>query len=358
MKRFKSIAVAACAVLVAVALTLPAAPVSAQSSSALSIVPKKNYLIEPGKSVKDTLVIRNLDTVHLLQLTLRVVDFTFTDDGGTPKLFLAADAPQTTWSLKPYMTVPKSVTIPPSSSKTLDMSVAIPASRGAGSLYSAIIYSSGTPDPTGVGNVGLSASGVTLVFTQIPGKVNEDLKLKKFGAYSLPSATKKADYVFMTTQEPLNVAYTLENKGNVTEAPVGSITLNGWFGQTRTINNVNPTGSLALIGQTRTYTACIKLKDATVDFNGKVTKTTQCDSPGLWPGMYTASLDLFYGQNGNNTQEITSTAVFWYLPLWFIVILVIVLLILAYVGWRVYNFVQTKLYGRPSRRSKKSPRRK
>lgn len=60
------------------------------------------------------------------------------------------------------------------------MSVAIPAGHGAGSFYSAIIYSSGAPSG---GNVGLNASGVTFAFAQVPGKVNEDLKLEKFGAY-------------------------------------------------------------------------------------------------------------------------------------------------------------------------------
>src|SRR5690606_22781153 len=146
-------------------------PVLAQSSASLSIAPKKNYTVEPGKTVNDTLVIRNLDTENTLDLSLRAVDFTFIDDSGAPKLMLAEDAPQTTWSLKPFLKIPKSVQIPPKSSKTLDMSISIPAKHGAGSYYSAIVYSTGAPDG---GNVGLSASGVTLVFTSVPGTVNED----------------------------------------------------------------------------------------------------------------------------------------------------------------------------------------
>ncbi len=355
MKRFTSIVSAAFAVVIAAAYTIaiPVQPVSAQSSAALSIAPKKNYVIEPGKSVKDKLTIRNLDNSSPLQLTLRVVDFTFTDDGGTPKLFLAEDAPQTTWSLKPFMTVPKSVTIPKNGSKTLDMSVAIPAGHGAGSYYSAIIYSTGAPDG---GNVGLAASGVTLVFTNIPGKVNEDLKLEKFGAYREATANNPASYLFLTTDEPQKIAYTLKNSGNVTEAPAGSITLNGWFGSPITINNVNPNGSLALIGQSRTYTACIKLKDAEVDFNGQKTKSTACDSPGLFPGYYSAKLDLFYGQNGNRTQEIIGSAGFWYLPWWFIILVIVVLAILAFVIWRVYGWVRVKLYG-PQYKKRSSRRR-
>jgi len=350
MKRFTSIVSAAFAVVIAAAyVVIPAQPVSAQSSAALSIVPKKNYVIEPGKSVKDKLTIRNLDNQKTLDLTLRVVDFTFTDDGGTPKLFLAEDAPQTTWSLKPFLTIPKNVKIPPKESKTVDMSVAIPAGHGAGSYYSAIVYSSGAPDG---GNVGLNASGVTLVFANIPGKVNEDLKLEKFGAYNV---TKK-EYTFIATEEPQDIAYTLKNNGNVTEAPVGSITLNGWFGSPITISNVNPNESLALIGQSRTYTTCIKLKEAEVDFNGQKTKSTKCTSPGLFPGYYSAKLDLFYGQNGNRTQEIIGSASFWYLPWWFIILMIFIIAILAYVIWRVYSWVRIKLYG-PQYKKRSSRRR-
>jgi len=346
MKRFKNIVLVCFVVAIAAIYALPAQSASAASSAALSIVPKKNYTIEAGKSINDKLVVRNLDGKTPLQLTLRVVDFTFTDDGGTPKLMLAEDAPQTTWSLKPFMTVPKTVTIKPNSSKSLDMSVSIPKGHGAGSYYSAIVYSSGAPDG---GNVGLSASGVTLVFTSIPGKVDENLKLEQFGAYDLNA--KKPGYVFVATSKPEAIAYTLKNNGNVTESPAGSITLKDMFGREQVIGNVNPSKSLALINQKRTFTACIKLKSEQVEFEGGSTKSTACADPDLWPGFYTASLDVFYGQNGNKTQEIVSTAYFFYLPWWFIIILVIVLMVIVYFVWRVVRAVkQRKRTSRTSRR--------
>lgn len=349
MKNIKSIVVAVIAFAVAAAYTVPASSVYAQSSSSLSIVPKKNYVIEPGKSVKDKLTIRNLDNARDLELTMRVVDFTYTDDGGTPKLFLDPNASQTTWSLRPYLKVPETIVVPKSSSKSVDMSVAIPKGHGAGSYYSAIVYSSGAP--SGGGNVGLSASGVTLVFTQIPGKVNEDLRLERFGAYKEATATTPANYEFFATEEPQRVAYTLKNNGNVTEAPAGSITLKGWFGAPITINNVNPGGSLALIGQTRTYTACISLKADEVDFAGQKTKSASCVSPGLWPGMYTASIDLYYGQNGNNTREVTGVTTFWYLPWWFIILFTIVFVLVTFFTWRAVRWVRAKLGIQSARKS-------
>ena len=353
MKRSKSIVIAGLSVFIFAASIMTAMPAAAQSSASLSIVPKKNYVIESGKSIKDTLTIRNLDSEKELLLDLRVIDFTFSDDGGTPKLMLAEDAPQTAWSLKPFLKVPKNIVVAPKSSKTVDISVSIPKSRTAGSFYSAIVYSSGSPAD---GNVGLSASGVTLVFTSIPGDVNEKLTLEKFGGYHAQTTTSKGGYFFMTAKKPETIAYTLNNQGNVTEAPVGSITLKDIFGNERTIGDVNPNGSLALIGQTRTFTSCIELEDKTTEVNGGTAKSTACTEPSLWPGLYTAKLDLFYGQNGNRTQEITSTASFWYLPWWFVISFIVLILAATFFIWKLVQKFKGRNYA--NQRKKMSRRRK
>lgn len=337
MKRLKSIALAALAVLMTTVYVLPASEAAAQGSASLSIVPKKNYTVEPGKTVNDKLTIRNLDNEQTLNLTLRVVDFTYNDDSGAPKLMLAEDAPQTAWSLKPYLTVPKTVTIEPRSSQTLDMSVNVPANQGAGSLYSAIVYSTGSADG---GNVGLSASGVTLVFASIPGKVNEKLTLEKLGAYSTGNTSDKVGYKWFATEEPKQIAYTLKNEGNVTEAPAGTILVKHMFGKEYTIDKINPNSSLALIGQTRTFTSCLKQKAEDVDFNGSRSEATSCTQAGLWPGYYSVSASMFYGQNGNNTQELNGTGGFWYMPMWFIIILVIVLLAIALAVWMLIRKIR------------------
>lgn len=353
MKRFKSIVLAALAVfLVSGYIFAPSA--SAQSSSALSIPPKKNYVIEPGETVKDKLSISNLDRTEDLKLYLRVIDFSFTDDTGTPKLFTDNDAEPTTWSLRSYLKVPESVTVRPGSSLSVDLSVTMPKNLGAGSYYSAIMYSTTAPDG---GNVGLAASGVTLAFVTVPGTVKEDLTLKQFGAYD-PIAKKYNNFAL---NEPRVIAYTLENKGNVTEAPVGSITLKNWFGQEYQITDVNPSKSLALIGQTRTFQACIKLASQNVNFKGTDAEKNTCVSPGLWPGFYSLSLDVFYGQNGNLTKEITKSGYFWYLPLWFVIVAIILLLILAFYIWRTVVWARGgsfKLGGRPKIRTSGSRRRR
>ncbi len=333
MKQIKSFVLVAFAIVTSFMFSVPADIVSAQSAS-LSIAPRKDYVTDPGETIKDTLLIRNLDETDDLELTLRVVDFTYTEDGGTPKLFLDPDAAQTTWSLKPFLKVPNSVKVPVKGTKSVPITLSVPEGQGAGSFYSAIIYSTGAP---GGGNVGLSASGVTLVFSQVPGKVNENLQLKKLGAYDAIAALADDDdgYRFLNFLEPLNIGYTLKNSGNVVEAPVGTIKLQHMFGQETSITNINPTKSLALIGQTRTFTACIKLKSQEVDFSGEKSEATNCVPPGLWPGHYNVSIEAYYGQNGNNTQEVIGTASFWYLPPWFLFLIAVLLLIIAFYVWKI-----------------------
>lgn len=350
MKRIKSVVMIAATAVLAVAAILPAQPTSAVTSSALSINPRKDYVIEPGDSVKDKLVIRNLDQNNPLKLTLRVIDFTYSDNSGTPKFFLAEDAPQTTWSLKPFLNLPEQVTVNPNSSKSIDLQVSIPEGHGAGSYYSAIMYASGT---AGEGNGGLSASGMTLVFATIPGDVDEQLTLKGFGAYQPRRPDQTEGYKFLNIKKPNYMAYTLENSGNVTEAPSGSIVLRDMFGNEYKIDDANPSDSLALIGQTRTFLACIKLKAEKVNFQGDNTEADDCIEPELWPGLYTATLDLYYGHNGNTTKTVHDTARFLYLPVWFIVVSLIVLALIAYFARRIILFFRSR-----SRKSKLGRRRR
>lgn len=344
MKHVKSIVLVAIAFLMGLFYLVPAPSVSADtSSSSLSISPKKNYVIEPGDSVKDTLNISNLDDSSTLYLSLRVIDFSYTDHSGTAKLMTAQDAPQTTWSLRSMMSVPESVEVAPGKSKQVPISVSVPQGHGAGSYYSAIMYSSGTGQ--GAGQVGLNASGVTLVFVNIPGKVKENLQFTHLGAYDRSANGDLSGYHYFNAKMPDAIGYTLKNSGNVVEAPSGSITLRDIFGRTTTINEVNPVGSLALIGQERTYTACIKLTDEKVDVGGSSAEAGTCQNPGLWPGYYRVSADLYYGQNGNLTQEVTKTAGFWYLPWWFLIVSFIVIVVLVFFIRRTYNKLRNKFYG-------------
>jgi hypothetical protein len=336
----------------ALAATAPAPSTPTNSSSGLSITPRRNLNVRPGGGVTDKLTIGNLNGSQDLNITLRVIDFSFLNESGTPKLMLADNAPQTTWSLRPFATLPKSILVPAGKSRTFNYSINIPKNQGAGSYYSAIQYVA-----TGAngGNVSLSASGVTLVFVSVPGTVTEQMDLKKLGAYQSGDGGK---FVYIATTKPQQIGFSLKNSGNVAESPVGTITLKGMFGsKTKTIEDLNPNSNLALIGQTRLFTACIETKTEKVQFNGTATSLNKCKAPSLIPGRYTVKLNAFYGQNGNPTHEITKTAHFWYLPFWFLAAVLAVILLIAYAVWKIKRKLNRATSGSGFRRGVQPRRR-
>lgn len=320
-------------------------PASAQNSSGLSIDPRKDYLANPGQSISDTLPVSNLNDQLPLTLSLKIIDFTFLNNSGTPKLLLNPNTPDTTYSLKPFLNLPQAITIGAGETKEIPLTINVPKNQGAGSYYSAIEYvaagSSGS-------SVNLNASGVTLIFVTVSGKAKEDMSLSTLGAYNPNNSTAGGSYVDVATSPPEEIAYTLVNKGNLTESPAGSITLQPMFGKDDIdIGNANSTSSLALIGQPRLFTACIQTEKKTVNLNGVATVSEVCNpKPHLHIGRYTIKLDVFYGQTGRTTNEITGVAHFWYIPWWFIISsLLLIFLVLLGLGWfvsRIYGAVSGK----------------
>jgi hypothetical protein len=55
----------------------------------------------------------------------------------------------------------------------------------------------------------------------------------------------------------------------------------------------------------------------------------------MLPGRYTAETVLFYGINGNNSQEVSSKTTFWYIPWWSVILLGVVVALLALLVWLV-----------------------
>lgn len=335
MKRFSGYLGAALAVLLTVVSVVPVSAATtatgAGGSSGLSITPRKNYIIKPGASVTDKLTVGNLDPKNDLNLSLRMIDFTYSNQSGTPKLSIAANAPQTPWSLKPFTSLPKTMHVPAGGSATVSYTIAVPKDQGAGSYYSAVLYQAGASNG---GNVALNASGVSLVFVSVPGTVNENMTLQKFGAYTSNDNGVTGSFTFIATNaSPTMVAYALKNEGNVFESPAGNVVIKDMFGRQVANITTNPTMSLALLGQTRLFTSCIKTVQDKVKSLGGTSKNTTCTDPKLMPGRYTAHLDVFYGQNGNQTKEVAADATFWVLPWWFIVLVIVALLAAIWGIW-------------------------
>lgn len=302
------------------------------ASNAIGVNPRRDYVIQPGDKINDTLSVTNLNKQDDLTIKIQVIDFGAQNETGAPALMLNAKQP-TKWSLKPYLTISGQYTIGAGKSVDVPFSIAIPKNLGAGSYYSAIRYSAVNPQ-TGE-NLNLTSSAATLIFVRVPGQAKSSLTLEQFGAFTPDK--NQVDGVFgsfYSATKPKYLSYRLRNNGNVAEQPKGSILIQNMFGkQVKLIQNANPNNNLVLLGQTRRIDVCInedrkQVKDPTT--NSTVDKVT-CNNPNLLPGRYTVKLDLLYGDSndGNSTQEIRTTATFWYLPVWFIIAVVAAIAIIA-----------------------------
>jgi len=282
------------------------------------------------------LYIQNLSLNQDLQVGIRIIDFGAANETGTPALDIADNSPQTAWSLKPFLKVQDSIKVAAGKSANIPISITIPANQGAGSYYSAIEYTA--QNPTTKEKVNIAASTASLVFVTVPGQTKELLGLKQFGAYvSDAKQTSGAFQSIFVGAAPKEFAYRLQNSGNIAEQPSGSLLVKNMFGRTvKEVKDVNAKKQLVLIGQTRRIEACMNTSVLNnKDQTGQQTQTTLCDDPGLMPGHYTAQIALFYGLNGNNTQEITATTSFWYLPWWSIIILIVALLLIVGLVWLI-----------------------
>jgi hypothetical protein len=310
-----------------VLLVAAARPVNAQSTG-LGVTPHRDITVSRGKSVDSSLFISNLNPKVPVKVTFSIIDFKSADETGTPALELNKDAKNTPWSLKSFITLPNTLELKAGEAKNIPFKVTIPATMSPGSYYSAIRYNAEPGEKKGVT---VNASAATLVFVNVPGKATEQLNLKNFGAYDIKEGQVKGKFKSLfVTKQPQELAYLVENAGNVAEKPSGTVEIKNMFGKhVRTISDANPRSNLALIGQTRRIEFCINPEKREVTEKSIKTVIESCISPKLAPGMYKLHLHLMYGLNGSSSQEINTVATVWYVPIWSVAVLLLLLAVLA-----------------------------
>src|SRR3954470_16723154 len=153
--------ITAAAFISAIAALTPAIAAFAQSNG-LGVTPKESFTMQAGQQASNVLYLSNLSKTQTLRVKLTVVDFTALGESGAPKLLQASDTPQTPWSLKPYLTIPDIVSVPPDGNKQIPFTIKLPANIGAGSYYSAVEYTATAGEDQQQVNV--AASSATLLF--------------------------------------------------------------------------------------------------------------------------------------------------------------------------------------------------
>ncbi len=322
-------------VLLGLAMVTPFCSVSAASNS-LGVNPRRDYIVKSGDKVTDTLNVSNLSKTDNLVITIQLIDFGAKNETGAPQLLLGQKEP-TRWSLKPYLKVPSTLSIPAGKSAQVPFTIAIPAGVGAGSYYGAIKYSTGGVGASSNENVSLTSSSATLMFIRVPGEANDSLRLKSFGAFTPDTSGDNGTFgSFYGGSAPKYLAYRVTNNGNVAEQPTGSVAVKNMFGrQIKLFEKANPGNNIVLIDQTRRFDLCFN-QEATTKTNpstGNDAEMIKCNNPSLAPGRYTAQLAIVYGDSGSSSHELRQVASFWYLPIWFIAVVAAVILLIVGVIW-------------------------
>jgi len=339
------------AILLAIVSIVSVPLTASAASNSIGVNPRRDYTVKSGDTVKDTIVVNNLNKNEALTVDVQLIDFSGKDESGSPELLLKRTEP-TRWSLKPYLTIAKDVSIPAGKSVEVPFSIAIPKELGAGSYYSAIKYSS--TGEAGSNNVNLTSSAASLIFVRVPGEAKDELILEKFGAFNPDASGPSGTFsTFFGSTTPKYLAYRLTNKGNVAEQPVGSIELKNMFGkQVKLFEDANPAKNIVLIDQTRRFDVCLNGEKTTRNDpeTGRKIEENKCNTMSLSPGRYTANLALIYGDNGSSQRQLGAVVSFWYLPLWSVIVFVVALALVAAAIWFTVRKISNSGKGYRTRR--------
>lgn len=307
---------------------------SQTGGSGLSISPTRTELsVLPGATDKVTVSIKNI-TSGAIFAEISIDDFEPDNETGAPKIITNGD--RNAASISGFVTPIEGVRLEPDESKDITLDVSIPNDAAPGGYYGAVrfkavpVTANGATD--GSSEVSLTANLLSLVLIEVPGDITQKVAVNSLRAY----LDDKSGVIF--TKKPNFLGIEIENLGNSFIKPFGTVNVTNFLGNqvfSYELNDSNPRSNV-LPGSTRLY------KDALEDVEAKIVNDKQDEtrkSPISMPGRYTVVANVSYGNGG---EVFTVRSNFWYLPVWFIVTVLVVILALVLLGVYLYRKYVTK----------------
>jgi len=270
-------------------------------SSITAIPPRLILSTDPGKTLTAELKVRNDSDVSQIY-TVTVDDFVVVDTIGTP--IPVSSSVNSRWSLKNWITAPKTVPVDAKGTQIVRITVRVPVSALAGGHYAMITYMpNGDIKP---GELKKTASLIgqrvgSLIYVTVSGDITENASIIKF-------TTPK-----FLEQGPVEFTGTIENISDIHINPKGSITIS------------NPLNS--------------KVAELPLEA-GNIFPETIRDFSSTWNnkwgwGRYKADLNLAYGTTG---ALLSATIFFWLFPIrlviYSLIAIISVLLVVVLLGKR------------------------
>lgn len=305
------------------------------SGSGLRISPTRTDLsLVPGDSREVT---HNITNVTQGAVSVETVLRDFESDGVTNQpQFFADDNAVSQYSLREFVEVPEGFDLEPGEEKEVTFTVSVSENAAPGAYFGSIEYRASPQGQTGDGQVALVASVGSLVLLEVPGDITEKIEITDVKAYIRSNEELKSGTIF--TKKPDVIGITINNLGNGFSQPFGKVQVTDWRDNDvfeYELNDGPPRQNILPESSRRFEEDFVNVEISTV--NGE--QVTTESSPVTWPGRYTIKGSISHGSSG---ALFNVSGTFWYLPLWFIALVIGFLVALGLLVWFMYRKYITK----------------
>jgi hypothetical protein len=286
-------------------LSLFAAPyaMAANEATGYTISPVETEItVNKGTSQSVELSVQNPSNVPV---TIKAIvnDFVASkDESGSPELILNGSTQLPANNFISLVAPIGNISLPANGKVYFPVTISVPLNANSGGYYGAVRFLPTTVNQSG--NVGLTASAGSIFLITVPGNLVEKLSLTQLSA-----ANKSGNATSFLTSGPVAVLTRLDNTGDIQLQPFGNIVIKNMFGhivKTYQFNNAVPRANI--------------LPDSIRKFINPLTGQS-------WFGRYTIVETIAYQQGTGN--YITTSANFYYFPVWFLIIIVLVIVLLV-----------------------------
>ena len=290
-------------------LTITGLLLSFGTANALTISPARAEITgDPGEQVSDSfLIINEQDSEQTFYTS--VENFDAQGETGTPNFTASKEG------LPSWITVEEKVTLKKGERARVSYSVNIPTNADAGGHFAAIFLST-VPPSLEDGQVSVGAKVGMLVLLKVTGDVKEGGGLLSF---TLKEAKK------VMTSLPLDFVYRFSNTGNDRVEPKGEIIIKNTFGVETARIDANTSKGNILPGSVRRFEVHYgenKAPEVSAPFFDHV--KYQMGNFSL--GMYTATINLGFGNSSTAQSSIT-----YFMFPWQLLSIVVGILLLAFI---------------------------
>lgn len=297
------------------------------SAEALTLVPPSlEFSVAPGQTIETNVKLYN-ESATPLTLVASTANFSAKDETGNPDF--AFDVPST--DLAAWMVLGQTqITIAPSETATIPVTINVPANAEAGGHYAGVFFGSGGSDSSG-GQVAIQSKIGTLVILRVSGNTRESGSIVEFSRQGQGTLTRL----------PTSFVLRLQNNGNVHFRPRGFVTVHNMFGGVTKTIPINPKEGAVLPGSIRLFDIDWT-KDGAPSERGNFFQEIFSEARNFALGTYTADVLVTYG---SENKTLVSSVKLTFFPWHFLLALLLAVTLLVWLlvwGIRRYNHMIIK----------------